>query len=495
MYDSMPPSRSRKSTKWLPSSLKIVVTRILPLFLFMMVACVQKTPEKKDLSLTPAPPKTTSTSQEEIFPAQTPAPPPASPAPPTPSPSFQKLPPAAAEPATKTSPSQPPSRPGPASPNTTSEAPFPKTMGPSRQPVQTVSASQSSSVFVKPPGVPERFHLMHPINPQESCVTSRCHALKKTIQYAHSPVATGACILCHQDVVSNPPLGLKDTGPELCLKCHKEQKSFYNEARFVHGPVKNKCINCHNPHGSPTSKFFLNQDQFDLCLGCHMNQGKNPNEIPQISIARIPHKPVIDGQCTGCHTPHASNFKKLLKDGPQETKLCFSCHKEKAAEIKNASFIHGPIREGLCTACHAPHGSDSSYLLKYYYVRKFYNPFNPKLYALCFKCHKETLVLDERTTTLTNFRNGDRNLHYLHVNREKGRTCLACHEVHAGVQERQIRTSTPFGDWSIPIQFVKTDTGGKCLVSCHVAKEYDRENPVELNIDKASAKAGLQSGG
>jgi predicted CXXCH cytochrome family protein len=492
MYDSMPPRRCRKSTRWLPLSTKIVASRILYLFLFLAVACVQETPEKKDLS--PTPPKTTPIPQEQVTP-QKPPPPSDSQGLSASSPSPQKPPPVAAEPFVSTSPPQPPASSGPASARKMPETPPPKTMRSSRQPVQSASASPSSSVFVKPPGVPERFHLMHPINPKESCVTSRCHALKSTVQYAHSPVATGACVLCHQDVVSNPPLGLKDTGPDLCLKCHKEQKSFYNEARFVHAPVKEKCIACHNPHGSTTSKFFLNQDQLRLCLGCHMNQEKNPNEIPQISIAKMPHKPVVEGQCAGCHTPHASNFKKLLKDGPQETKLCFSCHKEKALEIKNASFIHGPIREGQCTPCHAPHGSDSSYLLKYYYVRTFYNPFNPELYALCFKCHKETLVLDERTTTLTNFRNGDRNLHYLHVNREKGRTCLACHEVHAGVQERQIRTSTPFGDWSIPIQFVKTETGGKCLVSCHVAKEYDRENPVELNIDKASANAGLQSGG
>jgi predicted CXXCH cytochrome family protein len=493
MNDSMPPSRCRKSTRWLPLSIKIVASGILYLFLFLAVACVQETPEKKALS--PTPPKTAPVPQVQVTPTQTSPPPSVPQGPLTPSTSSQRLPSVAAEPVTSAPPGQAPTPPAPVSPNTMSKAPPPKTMNSSRQPLQTASTSPSSSVFVKPPGVPERFHMMHPINPQESCVTSRCHALKKTVQYAHAPVASGACVLCHQNVVSNPPLGLKDTGPDLCLKCHKDQKTFYNEARFVHAPVKDKCINCHNPHGSTTSKFFLNQDQFSLCLSCHINQEKNPNEIPQISIARMPHKPVIEGRCTGCHTPHASNFKKLLKDGPQETKLCFSCHKEKAAEIKNASFIHGPIREGLCTACHTPHGSDSSYLLKYYYVRTFYNPFNPELYALCFKCHKETLVLDERTTTLTNFRNGDRNLHYLHVNREKGRTCVACHEVHAGVQEKQIRSSTPFGDWSIPIQFVKTPTGGKCLVSCHVLREYDRENPVELNIDKASAKTGLQRGG
>jgi hypothetical protein len=94
--------------------------------------------------------------------------------------------------------------------------------------------------------------------------------------------------------------------------------------------------------------------------------------------------------------------------------------------------------------------------------------------------------MDQRTTVLTNFRNGDRNLHYLHVNRKKGRTCISCHEVHAGSQEMQIRTLTPFGAWEIPIKYAKTPTGGKCLESCHVLKEYDREKPFKLDIDAES---------
>lgn len=492
MNDSTSNRRWRNLLKCLRFSKKILVTGILSLLLFTAIACVKEPAERSELS--PATPKTTSLPQKEVTPPPLP-PPSASKEPSAPSPSSTELPPVAAERFPSTSPSQAPIQPAPASSEKPPEASLPTTMRSSREPIRTTAATPSSSVFVKPPGAPERFHLMHPINPKESCVTSRCHTLKKTVQYAHSPVTAGACVICHRDVVSNPPLGFKDIGPDLCFTCHKEQKTFYSEARFVHGPVRETCINCHNPHGSTTSKFFLNVDQFTLCLNCHRNQEKNPDEIPQISIARIPHKPVVEGQCTGCHTPHASNFKKLIKDGPQETKLCFSCHKDKASLIKNARFKHGPIREGLCTPCHAAHGSDSPNLLRYFFVKTFYNPFNPELYALCFKCHKETLVLDERTTTLTNFRNGDRNLHYLHVNREKGRTCIACHEVHAGDQEMQIRRSTPFGEWSIPIQFVKTATGGKCLVSCHVFKEYDRENPVQLNVDKSPVQTELLRGG
>jgi predicted CXXCH cytochrome family protein len=118
--------------------------------------------------------------------------------------------------------------------------------------------------------------------------------------------------------------------------------------------------------------------------------------------------------------------------------------------------------------------------LKYYFVEKFYNAYDPLLYALCFECHKKDLVLDERTTTLTGFRNGDLNLHYLHVHQEKGRTCVACHAPHGSFQEAQVRRSTPFGAWDIPIGFTKTPTGGVCGASCHVVKKYDREKPFKL---------------
>ncbi len=93
---------------------------------------------------------------------------------------------------------------------------------------------------------------------------------------------------------------------------------------------------------------------------------------------------------------------------------------------------------------------------------------------------KKTVVLDEFTTTLTDFRNGIQNLHFAHINRKKGRTCRACHEMHASDQEKHIRKEIPFSPfWSYSIVFTKTPTGGKCVVGCHKPRVYDRENPVD----------------
>lgn len=336
-------------------------------------------------------------------------------------------------------------------------------------------------------GRTKKFHVAHgPLKTGEKCISEKCHPHAEA-KYVHAPVATTVCEICHGAIGSNPPFGLTKAPRDLCLDCHEQQKALYTQARFVHKPVEEKCTNCHGPHVSDTNKFLLATAQPALCfVNCH--EKDNPELVAKIRNAKVIHKPVATGECSGCHAPHASNFKKLLKEGPQDILLCFTCHKEEVVEMRDAVFKHGPVRDGLCAPCHEPHGSASMKILKHFFVEKFYNPYDPKLYALCFECHKEDLVLDERTTALTDFRNGDLNLHYLHVHRKKGRTCMACHQAHAGSQECQIRRSTPFGTWKIPIEFTKTPTGGKCGASCHVAKEYDREKPFELMVDKATGE-------
>jgi predicted CXXCH cytochrome family protein len=140
---------------------------------------------------------------------------------------------------------------------------------------------------------------------------------------------------------------------------------------------------------------------------------------------------------------------------------------------------HGPIKQKDCSACHNPHGSDNFRILRKYFPPKFYAPFDVKNYELCFTCHEKTLVLDPRTTTLTGFRNGDQNLHYVHVHKEKGRTCRACHDAHATNNPKHIRDGVPFGTWELPINYRKTANGGSCLPGCHQRFTYDTNVPVK----------------
>jgi hypothetical protein len=89
------------------------------------------------------------------------------------------------------------------------------------------------------------------------------------------------------------------------------------------------------------------------------------------------------------------------------------------------------------------------------------------------------LVLQPKTTGLTRFRNGEDNLHFVHVNRpDKGRSCRACHATHASTHEAHVRDSVPYGKWELPINFKPTTTGGSCMPGCHKEAPYDREKAI-----------------
>jgi hypothetical protein len=87
----------------------------------------------------------------------------------------------------------------------------------------------------------------------------------------------------------------------------------------------------------------------------------------------------------------------------------------------------------------------------------------------------------EATTTRTRFRDGDRNLHFVHTNREKGRACGICHTAHGSLLPRQMRAAVAFGPggWELPIGFSLTPEGGTCLNGCHREIGYDNRQPPE----------------
>jgi len=119
-------------------------------------------------------------------------------------------------------------------------------------------------------------------------------------------------------------------------------------------------------------------------------------------------------------------------------------------------------------------------LLKGTYPEGFYAPYRAESYGLCLTCHQRGAFEYERTSEATGFRNGDRNIHYVHVNKShKGRVCRTCHNVHGADQDKLVQSKTEgFGRWDIPINLETTSTGGTCVVGCHKPKSYDRVHPV-----------------
>jgi predicted CXXCH cytochrome family protein len=325
-----------------------------------------------------------------------------------------------------------------------------------------------------------QFHLLLRADPSKDlCLT--CHAddafLKK--QHVHGPVAMGSCILCHDSHSSWKPKLLVAQGDALCATCHEGVRHRDQQARHVHPPVAADCEKCHDPHSSDFPKQMRDEDR-KFCVSCH-------EEIGQlIATSPVVHGAVTDQQgCRNCHAGHSSSLPTLLKSSLLDT--CLGCHKEEitlpsgrrvanlGALLKQNPNHHGPIRQADCSACHNPHASALPNLLTEAYPPLFYAPFNADNYKLCFTCHRSELASVQDGRGVTEFRQGDLNLHYVHVSRpSKGRTCRACHAVHASKSHAHISETVPYGNWKYDVKFELKANGGSCAPACHAAKSYDR---------------------
>lgn len=283
----------------------------------------------------------------------------------------------------------------------------------------------------------------------------------------HGPVEEGDCNACHNPHASAFPKQLRQPLPDLCFGCHEDLGDIPGSAH-QHSPVAESCLKCHSPHASK-EEYMLQTSPPGLCFGCHENIAAYANVSTQ-------HPPVQNGDCVECHNVHGSDQPRLMLK--PLTEVCFKCHSEFGEYVKAQPYAHGPLRDNDCNACHDPHGSDHYRILRKDFPKEFYVPYAPENYDLCFECHNREIALEPETKTLTDFRNGVRNLHYVHVNKqEKGRSCRACHQVHASSQEKHIRVSVPYGkmDWELPVHYTKTNNGGRCEVGCHSPKEYTRQ--------------------
>jgi len=333
---------------------------------------------------------------------------------------------------------------------------------------------------------------------RDLCAT--CHAKDyEDKDFVHGPVAVGACIVCHDPHSSPKEALLTKSPPDLCVDCHSALVAPADlPPGNIHAPAREDCTTCHDPHAS-NHRYQLKDDPPQLCFSCH-------TEFKDwLESAGTKHGPVTDANgCTQCHTPHFSAIPHLQKESQPD--LCLRCHNKPLDDHNGKKLVnmqallannpdrHGPIRDGSCTACHQPHAENNFRLLHDAYPPEFYAPFAMERYQLCFSCHQPDLVKDKSGTGLTNFRNGDRNLHFVHVNREKGRTCRACHDVHASKKPFHIREAVPFGKggWMLPINYEKSANGGSCSPGCHRTRSYDRTAANAIGAEKTDASVNKE---
>jgi predicted CXXCH cytochrome family protein len=314
------------------------------------------------------------------------------------------------------------------------------------------------------------------IEKEPSNLCLMCHDLgMENSKVKHAPVEGGECMECHDAHDSKNNGLLKKEKTMLCMNCHSDlEEDFVKINR--HAPFEDDCSNCHASHSSMQENLLIDEAK-TLCYTCHDDIQEKVKTEP------IVHKVMNDAlSCSNCHSPHASNESAILVS--KEKELCLSCHNKEylselgkikniKEEIDKSKYVHEPVKEG-CSSCHDPHAVKYPFLLTDYSSPMMYTPANTLNFQLCFNCHDKELMTIKRGNLATNFRNGNKNLHYVHLEGEKARNCNICHATHAADGKYLIKEKIWFGQWEMPIGFEADLNGGSCLTGCHKKMEYNR---------------------
>ena len=157
----------------------------------------------------------------------------------------------------------------------------------------------------------------------------------------------------------------------------RTRREFFQEPQFfAHGPYgAGHCDKCHAVTASkpfrseaagaikaapaPERKSIgprLAAPLKELCLTCH---GDMAHTVAQAQGLWM-HGPVANGWCVACHSPHRSARQYMLL-GKNNVELCTGCHR-KPDLLQTAAHQKEP--EADCLACHNPHLGRSASLLK-----------------------------------------------------------------------------------------------------------------------------------
>lgn len=307
---------------------------------------------------------------------------------------------------------------------------------------------------------------------------ARCHP-KTEGSVHHKPYLQGRCDSCHDPhSAENADLLLGGSGEDHCRRCHEPVVRAVETGAHSHRKAEGSCLACHAPHAAEHKSLLVAQPR-SLCIACHADVGK------EVSGAVVSHDPLLKGdQCATCHDPHASEHPAMLRDS--QARVCLSCHDKqvKAADgrpipamaesLASSPVVHGAVRRGDCSACHSVHGSSHAKLLRAANAPALSGPYDIRNYALCFACHDKDLASGPGNTQ---FRDGVRNLHEVHLNAgTKSRGCATCHAVHSGDLPRLIAKNVNYegSGWVMPMEFKLTADGGSCAPGCHEPLSYSR---------------------
>ncbi len=340
-----------------------------------------------------------------------------------------------------------------------------------------------------------------------------------------SPVLANACMNCHYVHSAPEPVRLlkRPKEEENCtLTCHNGidvnsvdiqtvMGTLYRHpvdfTTGVHDPRENlpasnyhvECVDCHNPHQATNADIPLASPpavngpllgvrkddaggiaatEFDICFRCHAGPAAG-------SFAGISEAP------SNRQLPDADLRNRFDENNP-------SFHPVVADRRGSGASLLLPLQAGMtriyCSDCHnsdqssraigsgsganGPHGSNYEHILIARYDMPIPSsppaPYSSALYALCFRCHDETFLMDSSSA----FVKKGNNLHNLHV-RIRNVPCFACHDPH-GVSSLVGATAannahlinferdyTVSGAVPVPQYQTLAPASGSCTVSCH----------------------------
>ena len=208
-------------------------------------------------------------------------------------------------------------------------------------------------------------------------------SMHKTRHGVKADERTPTCTNCHgaseahmASIISGQPdkvkpdrtFGKNSTTPievrsQTCLTCHQGGKRIHWD-RSAHAGNEVACSSCHQVHAEQ-DKVRDKRTQTEVCFTCHKDK--------RAQMRRPSRHPIEEGKvaCSDCHNPHGTaGPAQLVRDNVNDT--CYQCHMEKRGPFLRT---HEPVQEN-CTICHNPHGTTNPNLLK---IRP---PF------LCQSCHQ-----------------------------------------------------------------------------------------------------------
>jgi predicted CXXCH cytochrome family protein len=313
-------------------------------------------------------------------------------------------------------------------------------------------------------------------------------------------VADNACENCHtpHDAGIKPRLLVFDKPEDNCLVCHNgtvaaknltaefnkasthpvlATSSLHDEAEgfIFSGSRHASCMDCHNPHavvggdakgtglsgalaqvkgvtvgGAPVK---VATHEYEICFRCHAESGSRgsskvlrqfsqPNNRVEFNPGNASYHPVV--------APAKSSQNRTLIStwsGVQQI-LCTDCHNNDQGPGAGSSGPNGP------------HGSSYPPILERNLNLLDNQPESVTAYALCYKCHDRTSILNDRSFSK----------HHTHISDVRA-ACTTCHDSH-GV-ESQPRLINFNRDYVSPssngrLEYISTGLfRGTCSLTCH----------------------------